>query len=89
MKIDKAVEIYNKLKPFLRKVRAWGYYLPPKTEKEVCGEKNQNDCWPLKFIPGYPHPPMGVTWNPKRKDSQEITFDDFLKIYKISIDQDF
>ena len=80
MTAEKAADLYNKLKHLLRKVAPWGYYLPNKHDKF----KDEKD-WILFSKPGCPIPPLAVTWNPKRKDSKKITFEEFLLVYKIKI----
>ncbi len=80
MTAEKAANLYNKLKYLLRKVAPWGYYLPNKHNKS----KSEED-WILFSKPGYPIAPLAVTWNPKRKDSKNITFEEFLLVYKIKI----
>ena len=83
MTAEKAASIYEKLKPFLRAISPWDYYLPPRIPGKGWGMKHQHD-WPLSDKPGYPVKPLAVTWNPKRQ-GRPITFDEFLRVYKIPI----
>lgn len=76
---DQAASLYERLKPFLRRVEAWGNYPPSKAKG--C---HQDNNWPLYFRHGM-NQPICVTWNPKAK-GRPITFQEFMLIYRLTAD---
>lgn len=76
---DAAKCLYDKLRPFLRVIEPWGYYLPRKT---VGGSQEYSD-WPLAWRDAAKQP-VAITWNPKAQ-GKHVTFAQFLRAYCITL----
>jgi hypothetical protein len=79
---DAAKRCYDALRPFLRLLEPWGYYLPPKVARGRALTSPHPD-WPLAWRHST-RPPAPVTWNPKAQ-GKPLTFAQFLMAYRIEV----
>jgi len=84
MQLERAVELYGRLRKYLRVVPASNScWLPRKDWKGGFGD---HDRWPLHHRRGYGTSPLAVTWGSSKRHAgyKHPTFSQFLAVYNIT-----